>query len=94
MTDVSVEQDRIEQDLARTRQRMDSRLSDLQDRLSPGQVVDDLMAYFRGSESGDFARNLMASVRANPLPRCVDRHRSYVADGLQSPARRFKRRRP
>ena len=68
MTDVSVEQDRIEQDLARTRARLDTRLNDLQERLSPGQVVDDLMAYFRGSEGGDFARNLMASVRANPLP--------------------------
>jgi ElaB/YqjD/DUF883 family membrane-anchored ribosome-binding protein len=68
MTDISIEQDRIEQDLARTRERMDSRLNDLQERLSPGQVVDDLMAYFRGSEGGDFARNLMASVRANPLP--------------------------
>jgi hypothetical protein len=45
---------------------MDARLTELQ--LSPGQVVDDLMAYFRGSEGGDFARNLLDSVRSNPLP--------------------------
>src|ERR1700744_3093997 len=68
MTDVSVEQDLIERDLAQTRARMDTRLNDLQDRLSPGQVIDDLMTYFRGSEGGDFARNLMTSVRDNPLP--------------------------
>ena len=62
------DQDRIERDLERTRSRMDNRLNELQDRLSPGQILDDLMGYFRGSEGGDFAHNLMASVRDNPLP--------------------------
>ena len=59
---------RIEQDLDRTRARLDSRLSELQDRLSPGQVLDDLMGYFRGSEGADFGRNLLDSVKSNPLP--------------------------
>jgi hypothetical protein len=68
MTDISIEQNQIERDLAQTRARMDTRLNDLQERLSPGQVIDDLMTYFRGSEGGDFARNLMTSVRDNPLP--------------------------
>jgi hypothetical protein len=68
MTDVSIEPNQIERDLAQTRARMDTRLNDLQERLSPGQVIDDLMTYFRGSEGGDFARNLMTSVRDNPLP--------------------------
>jgi ElaB/YqjD/DUF883 family membrane-anchored ribosome-binding protein len=68
MTDVTAEQTRIEHDLDVTRARMDSRLNDLQEQLSPGQVLNDLMAYFRGSEGGDFARSLMASVKANPLP--------------------------
>lgn len=68
MSDNITEQDRIEKDLERTRARMDDRLSELQERLSPGQVVDDLMAYFRGSEGADFGRNLLASVKNNPLP--------------------------
>ena len=68
MSDNTAEQDRIERDLARTRSRMDTRLSELQERLTPGQIVDDLMGYFRGSEGGEFARNLMASVRSNPMP--------------------------
>ncbi len=59
---------RIERDLDRTRSRLGSHLSELQDRLSPGQVVDDLMGYFRGSEGAAFSQNLLASVRANPLP--------------------------
>ena len=59
---------RIERELDSTRSRLGSHLSELQDRLSPGQVLDDLMGYFRGSEGGDFARNLMDSVRGNPMP--------------------------
>ena len=68
MSDNTSQQDVIERDLERTRSRMDNRLSELQERLSPGQIVDDLLGYFRGSEGGDFARNLMDSVRDNPLP--------------------------
>ena len=68
MSDTISQQDVIERDLERTRSRMDNRLSELQERLSPGQIVDDMLGYFRGSEGGDFARNLMDSVRDNPLP--------------------------
>ena len=59
---------RIEQDLDQTRSRLDGHLSELQGRLSPGQVLDDLMRYFRGREGADFGRSLLESVRANPLP--------------------------
>jgi hypothetical protein len=69
MTDTTtLEQDRIEDNLERTRSRMDARLNQLQDRLSPGQVLDDLMTYFRGSEGAEFGRNLLDSVKSNPLP--------------------------
>ena len=62
---------RIEQDLDQTRSRLDGHLSELQSRLSPGQVLDDLMRYFRGKEGADFGRSLLESVRANPLPTAV-----------------------
>jgi ElaB/YqjD/DUF883 family membrane-anchored ribosome-binding protein len=68
MSESTARQDEIEQGLERTRARMDSRLTELQGRLSPGQILDDLMGYFRGSEGGDFARNLVASVKSNPMP--------------------------
>ena len=69
MTDTTtLEQNRIEDNLERTRSRMDARLSELQERLSPGQVLDDLMTYFRGSEGAEFGRNLLDSVKNNPLP--------------------------
>ena len=63
--------DRIERDLGATRARLDSRLSELQERLSPGQILDDLMHYFRGSEGADFGRNLLDNVKSNPLPAAV-----------------------
>ena len=68
MSDNTIDRDHIERDLERTRARMDNRLTELQARLSPGQVLDDVMDYFRGSEGADFTRNLMDSVRNNPLP--------------------------
>jgi vacuolar-type H+-ATPase subunit H len=57
---------RIERDLDETRSRLGTHLNELQDRLSPGQVLDDLMGYFRGSEGAAFGENLFANIRANP----------------------------
>lgn len=68
MSQSSSDADRIERDLNTTRSRLGSHLSELQDRLSPGQMIDDAMSYFRGSDGADFGRNLLESVRANPLP--------------------------
>ena len=62
------ETDRIEQDLARTRARMDSRLDELQDHLSPKQMLNDAFAYFRGGDGADFTQDLVSRARANPLP--------------------------
>ena len=68
MSDKSGDTGRIERDLDQTRSRLGSHLSELQDRLSPGQVVDDLMGYFRGSEGAEFGRSLLENVRHNPMP--------------------------
>ncbi len=58
---------RIERELDQTRARLDGHLSELQ-QLSPGQLLDDVMRYFRGPEGAEFGRNLVQSVRGNPLP--------------------------
>ena len=62
---------RIEDDLRVTRARMDGRLTELQEHLTPGQILDDVMEYFRDSQGGDFGRNLMTSVQNNPLPAAI-----------------------
>lgn len=68
MSNTTSEPNRIERDLDQTRSRLGEHLSELQGRLSPGQVIDDLMRYFRGREGADFGRSLLTNVRANPLP--------------------------
>ncbi len=71
MADPTTDTGRIERDLDQTRARLGSHLSELQDRLSPGQVLDDLMSYFRGSEGAAFGRSLMDNVRTNPMPAAI-----------------------
>ena len=68
MMDELSETDRIEHDLAATRARMDSRLDELQDHLTPKQMLNDAFAYFRGGEGADFTNDLVTRARANPLP--------------------------
>ena len=67
----SSDTDRIEHELEQTRSRLGSHLSELQDKFTPGQVLDDLMGYFRGSEGAEFGRKLMDSARSNPMPVAV-----------------------
>lgn len=62
---------RVERDLDQTRSRLSGHLGELQQRLTPGQVIDDLMRYFRGKEGADFGRSLLESVRGNPLPAAI-----------------------
>lgn len=62
------ETDRIERDLARTRARMDGRLDELQEHLTPKQMINDAFAYFRGGDGADFTNDLVTRVKANPLP--------------------------
>ncbi len=71
MTVVVSETKSIELGVDQIRSRLDTHLNELQGRLSPGQVVDDLMAYFRGKEGAEFGRNLLGSVRSNPLPAAI-----------------------
>ena len=54
--------------MERTRARVSSTLDQLRDRLSPGQMMDEMLDYARGSGGADFARNLGAAVRDNPVP--------------------------
>ncbi|MBV8613425.1 MAG: DUF3618 domain-containing protein, partial [Acetobacteraceae bacterium] len=57
----------IERDLQQTRSRLDSRLSELGSRLSPGQIVDEGLDLLRTREGIDFTRNLGVAVRERPI---------------------------
>jgi len=62
------ETDRIERDLAQTRSRLDATIDALQDKLSPGQMVDQAVGYLKEGGGGEFGRNLTRSVTEHPLP--------------------------
>jgi ElaB/YqjD/DUF883 family membrane-anchored ribosome-binding protein len=58
----------IQAEIARTRGDMDATLQAIEQRLTPGQLVDQGLDYLRNSGAKEFASNLSGSVKHNPLP--------------------------
>ena len=58
----------IEAEIARTRGDMNATLSAIEQRLTPGQLVDQGLAYVRHSGANEFVSNLGGSVKNNPIP--------------------------
>ena len=68
MTDMHTETTRIEQDLEQTRARLDATIGALQQKLSPGQLLDQSLAYLKESGGAEFGRNLKLDVQSHPMP--------------------------
>lgn len=64
---MSMETDRIEADLNQSRHRLNDTLEALGQKLSPGQMVDEVLGLAQG-QAGDFAAKLGRQVKDNPLP--------------------------
>jgi len=60
--------EQLEREAEATRAQIAATLDELRSRLTPGQVVDQLVDYARDSGGGEFVRNLGQQVVANPLP--------------------------
>jgi ElaB/YqjD/DUF883 family membrane-anchored ribosome-binding protein len=58
----------IEREVNASRARVEQTLDQIQDRLSPGQMIDQAVSYFRDGGGGEFTRNLGDSVKQNPMP--------------------------
>src|SRR3712207_1154829 len=58
----------IERELEDTRSRLDATIDALQQKLSPGQMVDQAVTYFKEGGGVEFTHNLGRTVRDNPLP--------------------------
>lgn len=58
----------IQREIDSDRQRIEARIDAIQERMSPGQLVDEAIAYAKGSGGADYLTNLGKAVRANPLP--------------------------
>jgi ElaB/YqjD/DUF883 family membrane-anchored ribosome-binding protein len=55
-------------EIDRTRGEMDRTLTAIEQRLTPGQLVDQGISYFRQSGANEFVQNLGGAARHNPLP--------------------------
>lgn len=60
--------EQLEQEVDRTRGRIEGTLSDLRERLSPNLLIDDLLDYAQANGGADFVRRLGQQVTGNPLP--------------------------
>lgn len=57
----------LQREIDQQRSRVESTIDQIQDKLSPGQLVDELLAYTKGG-GGEFVASLQRNVTANPLP--------------------------
>lgn len=60
--------DEIEADIDHTRARMDADLAALEDRLSPGRLIDEAMRTLRTGAAAEYFHNLGETARRNPVP--------------------------
>jgi hypothetical protein len=58
----------LEREIEEDRRRIGERLEAIQQRLSPGQLLDEALAYAKSSGGGEFAANLTTQVKSNPIP--------------------------
>jgi hypothetical protein len=58
----------IQREIDADRQRIEDRIGAIQERMSPGQLVDEVLAYAKGSGGGEYVSNLGTALKDNPLP--------------------------
>ena len=58
----------IQREIDEDRKRIETRIGAIQERMSPGQLVDEVIAYAKGSGSGEYVSNLGKALKDNPLP--------------------------
>jgi hypothetical protein len=61
----------LEREAEQTRAQIADTLEELRARITPGQVIDQLVDYTRDGGAGDFVRNLGRQTIKNPLPVCL-----------------------
>ena len=62
---------RLERETEQTRAELETTLDELRSRITPGQMVDQLMERARDGNAGAFVRNFGQQVAANPIPVAV-----------------------
>ncbi|MBW9118107.1 DUF3618 domain-containing protein [Rhizobium cauense] len=60
--------DELQREIDLDRQRIGDRIDAIQERMSPGQLVDEVLAYAKGSGGAEYVSNLGHALKANPIP--------------------------
>lgn len=58
----------IQREIDADRQRIGERIGAIQERMSPGQLIDEVLAYTKNSGGAEYISNLGQALKANPLP--------------------------
>ncbi len=58
----------IQREIDADRERIGNRIDAIQERMSPGQLIDEVLAYAKGSGGGEYVSNLGQAVKTNPIP--------------------------
>jgi hypothetical protein len=58
----------LQREIDQDRQRIGHRIDAIQERMSPGQLIDEVLAYAKGSGGGEYVSNLAQALKNNPLP--------------------------
>jgi hypothetical protein len=58
----------IEREIEQDRRRIEEKIGAIQERLSPGQLIDEAIAYAKGHGGAEYVSNLKSSAVTNPLP--------------------------
>lgn len=67
MSTYSKDSAQLEREVEQQRQKIESRIGEIRERLSPGQIVDELLSYTKNGGQ-NFAANLGQTLSNNPLP--------------------------
>ena len=58
----------IQRDIESDRRRIEERIDAIQEKMSPGQLIDEVLDYAKSSGGGEYAANLGSAIKANPIP--------------------------
>ncbi|WP_326893532.1 YtxH domain-containing protein (plasmid) [Rhizobium beringeri] len=58
----------LQQEIDQDRRRIGDRIDAIQERMSPGQLIDEILAYAKSSGGGKYVSNLGQALKENPLP--------------------------
>jgi len=67
-TDYEKSSAEIEREIENDRERIGEKLSAIQERLTPGQLIDEALGYLKSSGGAEYFGNLGSTVKANPMP--------------------------